>query len=613
MKHSTDNKRQLLDFSLLVLMAAVVYGRMLGYEFQTNWDDNWNILYNDAVRGLSWQNVQTAFTSYVIGAYVPLQTLSFMLDQALWGLNSGGFHATSILIHTVNTLLIYRLFSRWYADRMVCLAGSLLFLIHPVQVETVGWISDRKTLLAMFFFLLAWEGYCRYREAPAGKIRWWAYAATLTFFSLSLLSKSIAVIMPGVLVLYDHCFPEEGGSRLRLKDKIPFLAIACVVATVTMIGFSAPGGARVPYHGGTFLATFYSMLPVFCRYLGMLIWPANLSSAYAPTIHHSLDGEVAGAALLLGIVLLGGGWLFSRDRRLGFWVLFFFVGLFPVSQIVPTLSMMADRYLYFPMLGVSALAGSGCVWLRERIGASHHRLLYGLLPLPFLALSVVSFHRTAVWQDSQTLWSDAVLKEPASDKAWEVLGGVYQASGKNDPARQAYERGLKLNPANTEILDGLGGLYTETGELDKGYALLTRLLALKPTYVTGWAGLGTNYLKRGNYAETEKAYKHAQKLQPDAMQVVMLLGDLERIRGHFDQSRAYYLQVEAKGWDQPETAYHLACVEAMAGNTDESMEWLEKALTRGFGDFGKLYEDKQLSSIRQTPSFMELIRRYFPQ
>lgn len=604
-----DNKSHFLDLSLLVLLAAVVFGRMLGHEFQVNWDDNWNILYNEAIRGFSWHNVKVAFTDYVIGAYVPMQTLSFILDYTLWGYNPAGFHASSILIHTVNALLIYRLFLRWYDDRLLSLVGAAFFLLHPVQTESIGWISDRKTLLAMMFFLLTWEGYCRYRLAESGKARWWAYAATLTFFTLSLLSKSITVIMPGVLVLYDFCFP-DGGRRVRLMDKIPFLAVAGVIAVVTMIGFSAPGGARVPYHGGTLLATFYSMVPVFVRYLGMLVWPANLSASYSPSIHQSLDGTVACAALLLFAVILTGVWLFRRERRLGFWVMFFFIGLFPVSQVVPTLSMMADRYLYFPMVGVAALVGVGAVFLRDHLGARRPVLLYLLLALPLGALSIASFQRAAVWRNAMTLWSDAAVKEPMSDKAWGELGEVYLVSGKSDLARSAYERGLALNPANTEILNGLGSLYTETGELDKGFTLLKKLLEIKPAYVTGWAGLGANCLKRGDFAEAEKALKRAQSLQPEAMQVITLLGNLERARGHLDSARSYYLQVDAKGWNEPDIAYHLACVEAMAGNVKESLAWIEKALQRGFDDFNKLNEDQELSTLRGNPQFADLIRQY---
>lgn len=612
MKHASVDKSQLIDYLLLFLLAAVVYGRMLGNDFQGNWDDNWNILFNDTIRSFSMQHIHTAFTSFVIGAYVPLQTLSFMLDHALWGYNPGGFHATSILIHTVNALLIYRLFYRLHADRLLSLAGSALFLIHPVQVESVAWISDRKTLLAMMFFLLGWEGYCRYRSATSGKARWWAYAASLTFFALALLSKSIAVIMPGVLLLFDFCF-YHGERRVRLLDKIPYVAVAGVIAAVTMIGFSTPEGGSVSYHGGTFLATFYSMLPVFCRYLGMLVWPANLSAAYAPTIHHSPDGTVAAAALLLSILLIVSVLLYRRERRLGFWVLFSVAAIFPVSQLIPILTMMADRYLYFPMVGVSALAGSGAVWLRDRIGASLHKALYVLLLLPFVALSIASFQRAAVWHDSLTLWSDAVAKEPDSYKAWEVLAGVYDASGNKVEARRAYERGYKLNPLNAETLQGLGDLYTDAGELDQGYILLKKLLKLRPTYVTGWASLGNNYMKRGNYDEAEKAYLHAHDLQPEAMQVVALLGDLERVRGHLDQSRAYYLQVEAKQGGNFDVAYHLACVEAMAGNTQASLEWLDKAFQRGFNDYSKLYEDPQLLPVRDNSRFRELVSRYFPQ
>lgn len=604
-----QNRGQRADLAVLLLLVIVVYGRLVRYGFLANWDDNWYVIYNESVRGVSWEHLKTAFSTPILGQYAPIQTLSFMFDHTLWGLAGGGFHLTNIVLHTINGVLVYQLFIYWQKDRLYAFAATAVFLFHPLQVESVAWISARKNLLSMSFFLLSWEAYRRYRDSVDGRLY---YVFSVMAFAISLLAKPMTIIFPAVLIMYDVCFT-KGYRRLHLKDKIPFMCAAAVIAAVTILTQSLEGGGRVAWHGGSPMATFFTMLTVFQRYLGMLFWPSSLSAYYAPTIHRTFDPAVLKAAILLSCVSIASVLLYRKDRRLGFWVLFFFTGFITVSHIVPMLSIMNDRYFYLPLMGAGGVAGAGAVWLREWLGPRHRGLLYGLLALPLLALSIVTFQRTALWRDSLTLWSDAVLKEPASDKAWSILGEVYTNAGKNDLARQAYERGLKLNPLNAETLQGLGDLYTETGEIDKGYTLLKKLLEIRPTYVTGWASLGNNYMKRGNYDEAEQAYLHAHDLQPEAMQLVTLLGDLERVRGRLDRAREYYLKVEAKGGGFQDIAYHLACVEAMAGNTEESLEWLNKALERGFNDYGKLFEDAQLSSVRENPRFTKLIRRYFPQ
>ncbi len=612
MKSFISNKERLVDFSVLFLLVLVVYGRTIGHDFQRNWDDNWYILFNDAVTGFSWQHLRDAFTQYYVGFYAPLQIVSYMLDYSLWGLWPGGFLFSNIVFHTANGLLLYNLLRRWQGDRLFAFFSSAIFLLHPVQVESVAWISQRKSLLGMFLFLIAWECYCRYRDVPKGMGRC-AYAASLIAFVLCLLTKSTFVVLPVVLVLYDRCFLDEN-QRQRYLDKIPYIVAAGFFSALVLYTQlpEVGGGGRSAFHGGSPLATFYTMLPVFCRYLGMLIWPAGLSAEYAPLIRTGVDAAVVLSALLLSVIALTTFKIFKTNRQLAFWILFFWIGLLPVSQIVPIRSLMYDHYLYLPIMGAAVLAGYGAVLLRDRLEIHNRALLYALLLLPIIALSVASYQRSSYWKDSLTLWSDAVIKEPASAKAWEILAGVYTTSGDMVESQQAYEQGFRLDPQNSEILQGLGALYTQKGELDKGFNLLKKLVEVTPAYVTGWASLGTNYMKRGNYAEAEKAYKRAQTLQPDAMQVVMLLGNLALIQGHLDQARSYYNQVEATEKNNPESALQLACMEAQVGRTDEAFAWLEKSLQRGYRDYSKLQNEQQLSSLWQDPRFNYLLQHYVP-
>lgn len=599
-----------IDALILVALTVAVYARTLGHDFQMSWDDNWYIVYNESIQGFSWQNLVTIFSSIYQANYAPLQMLSYMLDYSLWGLNPGAFALTNFVFHALNGVLLYRLLSSLHGERLLALVASALFLVHPLQVESVAWISCRKNVLSLFFLLLAWEAYRRYRAAEPGR-GGMAYLASLAAFVLSLMAKSTTLVLPVILMLYDVCYP-TGEGRLRLRDKVPYAVAALVFALLSMHvqTHDFQGGIREPYHGGSPLATVYTMLPVFCLYLWRLVWPAGLSAIYNPPIHTTPDGVVIAAGLLLAAVVWGGFRLFRTDRRLGFWFLFFWIGLLPFAQIVPILWLITDRYVNVSIIGPCVLAGAGAVYLRNRLGAGSRRILYGVLVLWVGALAVASFQRVGVWRNSLTLWSDAVAREPDTPRVWEHYAEALRSFGQIDASRRAYERILLSQPDNTGMLAGLGDLYTEIGELDKGQALLNRLLAIRPDYVVGWASLGTNYLKRGNYAEAEKAYKRAQALQPDAWQVQVFLGDLARAQGHLEQARAHYRQVESRGKGNADIAYNLACVEAMAGDVDAGLAWLEKALQRGYGDYEKMNVDQQISALWKDPRFNLLLERY---
>lgn len=597
---------------ILLIATYAVYGRILGHEFIFNWDDNLYVAANSSIQGFSRQHLKDVFTSTYAGNYAPLQMLSYMLDYALWGLHAGGFLFTNILIHAVSGLIFYWLLMRWYGERLLAFVASALFLLHPVQVESVAWVSQRKNLLALMFFLMAWAGYCLYRDAGKGKGHLFLLSA-LGAFIAALLAKSVVIVLPVVLILYDFCFSEDG-YHVRIKDKIPFIIASGIVAVVTVYTHGSDlGGGRVDYHGGSPLATLYTMLPVFCQYLGQLIWPVGLSALYVPTIHQSFNVVVGAAALVLAGLAYAGWCLGVRDRRLGFWCLFIFLGVLPVSQIVPLVTLMNDRYLYLPMLGVATLAGTAAVQLHTWLGTKRPNLVCVLIAVPLLLLSIGTYQRAGVWRDPLTFWSDTVAKSPAASYAWSSLAEVYFRSLRVEESIAAYEQSLTLDPQNKMAIAALGPLYTELGELDKGYEMLQRFLVLQPMSVKGWTYLGNNYLSRGYYSDAERMYKHALSLEPSAMNIVMLLGNLAIIQGHFDHAREYFWHIEIQSNKDPDAAYHLACVESLAGRIDSGLAWIEKALQRGYRDLERLNNNEELVALRATARYGILLQRYFPE
>lgn len=605
---------------LLVLIVGTigVYGQLLGHDFLMNWDDNTYVTANGSVHGFSPENIRAVFTSYYAGNYAPVQMLSYMLDYTVWGLWPGGYLLTNVVLHTLNGLLVYWLLFRLHGQRLLATVAAGIFLLHPVQVESVAWISQRKNLLAMLFMLVAWLLYCRSRESAGWKRRA-CYAASLAGFLFSLLAKAATVFFPCALLLYELCFV-SGARRGRCLRLLPFFSLSVVVSLVTLLSQSADvsgwsgidHGGRAGWHGGSPWATFLTMLPVFCTYLRLLLWPSGLSAIYDPPIHTAVDPTVLGCAVLLLLVAMLAWRLCRPDRRLWFWLLFIILAILPVAQLVPLITLMNDRYLYFPMIGAAALAGAGSAYLRDARSGKFASFVTSLALLLGVLLAAASLQRVGVWQNSRTLWRDAAAKVPARFDVWEGLGEAYHLSLPVEPdnALRAYRRAFSLYSSNPNNLYNLATLYAQVKDQARAELLLHRLLRLKPEHVMGWAALGDIHLGRAEYREAEYAYRRAESLQPDALQVAGKLGELFLRSGNLAKARLYYGRLE-QGAGDAEAAFGLARIEATAGRLSESMIWLEKSLQRGYSDGANLQAEKSLAVVRKDPRFDYLLARYF--
>ncbi|MBT0653763.1 tetratricopeptide repeat protein [Geomobilimonas luticola] len=520
----------LLPSLVLLVVVFAVYGGVLHHNFLDGWDDDSYVTANRAVQGITIDNVKAAFTSIYVGNYAPLQIVSYMVDYAIWGPHAIGFLLTNILLHAANGLLYFALARRLAESLLPAFVAAFIFLFHPVQVETVAWISQRKTLLAMFFFLSALHAWVAWRERkePTGVI---FYAVSLGAFCCAVLAKSVAVVLPVALLLYDLCFVAKNRRQGLVAGLIPFLLIALAFATMNFVVQDPAlggGGGRAAWHGGGPLATLYTMLPVVVRYLGMLVWPTNLSAFYDPPIRNAVDLQVALAALLLAVLTAGMVFLWKRKRKLFFWGGVFWLGLLPVSQVVPLVTLMNDRYLYFPLLGLAMLCGVLLACLADALGYSAGRtwtvvpLLVFLLPLPFLA-----WERTKVWQNSLTLWSDVVVKSPTSKWGWIGLAEAYRNRNQTDMAIQTYQRVLSMDPASVRALINLGRLYTMRGDTAKGRGYLLKAVELYPGYSPSYVALGENYYRAGEWEQAVAAYGKARALDPQAKGLDSVLHELK--------------------------------------------------------------------------------------
>jgi protein O-mannosyl-transferase len=477
-------KSKLLPILALLFFTFLIYFSVLDHGFINTWDDDVYVTSNEAVKGFSFNHIEAAFTKFYSGNYAPIQILSYMLDYSLWGLNAGGFLFSNILYHAVNGLLFYYLLIRIYQSRRLAFIASFIFLCHPVQVESVAWVSQRKNLLAMIFFLTSIHAYLSYADGGIVKGKSY-YVASISAFIASLLSKAITVIMVPVLLLYDHCFATKSTWRQRIVDKLPFVLATIIISLLTYIS-QTPG--RGPYFGGSPLATAYTMLPIFVRYLRMVVWPTGLCASYTLPIRTAVDLHVISSAAFFVVLLTGSVYVYRVRRDLFFWFVLFFIGLIPVSQVIPILTLINDRYLYFPMIGASVcLSAVSLKVIDTAKPIIKVASLCGLLII-LVAMSYLTVIQAKVWESSITLWSDVTSKYPDDSDAWNALGDAYMEDGDHGAALTAYKSTISAcdRLANCQYyeptFDKIGSLYVEKGKMLEAKEYFTGIISTNRNY-----------------------------------------------------------------------------------------------------------------------------------
>ncbi len=431
------NKKIFLLGFLLLSATLAVYAGILGNNFLNFWDDHEYVLFNESAKGFTLQHLKTAFTGFFVGNYAPMHIVSYMLDYSLWGMNPAGYFFGNILLHASSGLLLYSIMLRLRYPPMLAFVAAYIFLFHPVQVESVAWISQRKNVLAMFFFLIALQRYMIYREEPARRAT--NYLLSVSSLSLALLSKSVTVIFPVVALLYDLSFEKGDNRRVRIADKIPYVVVAAVIAFLALTSQAEQlGGGRRDYPGGSIVSMLYTMLPVLASYLKDVFLPIGLGPYYIIAIKTEPDMTfILSLALLLFLIILGIV-LFFKNRRLCFFYCLFFIGLLPVFQIVPLITLKNDRYLYFPLLGLAGFCAEIISLLKHAFPQRQKPLILLVIVL-LLPLPVLSFRQASIWKDDLTLWNYVVRKDPENLLGWLQLSRIYTLKRNDQAANEAAE------------------------------------------------------------------------------------------------------------------------------------------------------------------------------
>ncbi|MCG2811143.1 MAG: tetratricopeptide repeat protein [Candidatus Aminicenantes bacterium] len=437
-------RKDLLLCLVICFIVAAAFFPSLSNGF-TNFDDNAYLTANPLVRSLAPANIKRIFTTtrpHTI--FVPMVTLTFALEYRLWKLDPRGYHAVNLFLHIFNALLVFFLIRNVSRSPATAFFTSLLFAIHPLRVESVAWVTERKDLLFTFFFLLALQFYIRYLKKDSGR----DYLATLLLFAFAILAKMSALVLPAVLLLMDWKF-ESRISKKRWLEKIPFAVILLLYAISSwnsVQAFSVQSSGQ--YSGGLHQVIMKNSLWVIPFYLQKTIWPSRLSAHYPTDMRFFMPS--LWFSIFYSIILIGGSFLLLKKfRREWLWGWgFFLVSLLPVFGPVWQFFPVANRYSYLPAIGLSYLLVMAVFLIRGKLARwKKIKFLWVVIAISALAyLGTASFARCHVWKDSISLWNDVIGKYPMIPLAYNSRGNALQTAGRLDEAQKDYSRAIQLMP-----------------------------------------------------------------------------------------------------------------------------------------------------------------------
>ncbi len=529
---------QWLPVVVFVLTAAAFLPSLSGGF--VNWDDSINFVQNPHYRGLGWEQIRWAFTTFHAGPYQPLSWLTLGLDYTLWGMDPTGYHLTSLLLHAATAAALYFLALRLFALvarldvrdapvalRLAAACAALLFGVHPLRVESVAWATERRDVVSGLFWVLTVVAYLRAAEAPAasGERRTWL-GWSLAAYVASLLGKGIGVTLPVVLIILDvyplrRLGPSAGGwtgsaARRVWLEKTPYIALALAAGLIGVFGQLSVGAvAGLDAYGPERRIGVALFATAF--YLYKTVLPVGLSPLVPmPRELWLFDAPYLLSAGVIVSVTLGAWWLRRRVPALAAVWATYLVMLAPVSgltQMGPQIA--ADRYTYLPCLGWALLAGWLVWWLARGRGETTRGAVYGLACLVVLALGGLTWRQSTVWHDSQSLWSHAASVYPDSHIIQRNWGAALDDKGDPTEALARYQEAARLAPESPEAHNNIGLTLTRLGLPAKGEAALRKALDLNPEHAPAHFNLANALVMLGRAREALGHYELALKYRPN--------------------------------------------------------------------------------------------------
>lgn len=651
-------KRTLLVLLGLCILTAIAYAQTGYFDF-INYDDGAYISDNSRVQdGLSWDNTKWAFgfsDSALKFYYHPLTWLSLMLDVEMFGLYAGGSHIVNALFHALNVILLFLALRQMTGGFWRSAAVAALFAVHPLNVESVAWISERKNVLSTLFWMLCLLAYTSYAKKPDVK----KYLLIFVPFILGLLAKPMLVTIPCVFLLLDfwplkrmqisaasgdyrQTLPEPGFPAKTLKwlilEKIPFLAVSICSVAVSIFAVHQTGQILSETVAPMALRISNAVV-VYIKYLGKLVWPHDMAIFY-PFPESIPAWQVIMAGIAIAVITIATLILAKKASYLVIGWLWYLGTLFPIIGVFQSgrWPEMADRWLYVPAIGLFLIAAWGAADLLKKfrvpkvIGASAAGLISA-------ALLLITTNQVAFWQNSRTLFAHTLAVTKNNYVAHYNYGTAVATAGDLKQAVTHFKKTLTIKPDKPEPHTSLGNALGRMGRTEeaiyhfkqaiKGYKDKTTYYSPSDRAIAYYNIANAYAIKR----KSDKAVKHfkkAQSLDPDYSKAADIQALISRLPSH-DSPKTLFKQavrhISSQQYDaaikklkailekdpanQP-ILYNIACVYSMKNQNKEAGLWLQKAISKGYDNWEHIKTDPDLKNLRESKYYEEILKENKP-
>lgn len=618
------NHQNLIICLFIAVFIFSIYGRVIHYNF-ISLDDNEYVYENYYVqKGLTSESIKWAFTNTEAGIWIPGTWLSLMTDYELSGLNPGRFHLTNVLIHTANALLLFLLLNGMTRAlwKSAFIAG--LFAVHPLQVESVAWITERKDVLSIFFMFSAMAAYLKYVKKP-GILR---YFFVLLIYTAGLMTKPMLVTFPFILLLLDYWplnrlrttkeipaglftgkffhAPAVGKINLNiLVEKIPFLILSSAVSLITLI-IGKDSTLKNPD-----LLTVYSRISnavlSYAGYIFKILLPRNL--AISPDMGETLPfwktGMVLGALLCVTVLVI----LLRKRYPFFFFGWFWYItALLPVTGIFQTGSqLISDRFTYMPVIGIFFMLTYGGEIILKKLRRPFIPAVFAAAAA-LLSLSAVSWVQAGYWRDTLTFFGHAAKVTSSNWIAYNSIGIEYENRGDLSGAVENFSKAAGFNPKYYYANYNLARVYAKLGNFKKAAELYASVVKLKPDFAEAVYNLALTYAKMGKPDEAVKYYKQALNITQDFFEAHYNVALLLQNQGKFDEAAAHFTETLRVNDNNYLAHYYLAQIYTKQKNFPAALKHYSSAcsLNPGFAEAhyysGNIYAE--------TGNFQQAIKHY---
>lgn len=548
-----NNKIDLWCLFVIIGITLAVFFPALFNGFVLNWDDAGYITDYKPIKSLTWQNIKIIFTSYHQGNYHPLTILSYAFEQAIVGIKPFLYHLDNLILHLLNVALVF-IFTRKLTNKLeIACITALLFGIHPLRVESVAWVSERKDVLYTFFFMLAGIKYLDYIQKAETKIK--NLILSIIFIIISLLSKPAAVCFPGVVILIDWFCGRKFTTKLIL-EKVPFFAISLLFGIIAIYSQKEIGAIQnlTPLFSffERILLSFYALVLYFSK----LLVPLGLSAMhpYPELVDGHLATKVYIAPLIVLAFIVPILYSFRKTKMIVFGMLFFFVNIVLVLQLLPVgAAIIAERYSYIPYIGLFMIIAYAYSWISENKQENIKKLkafIAIILSMWIVWLGILSFNRIKVWKRGDYLFEDILLNYQNQPFVYNNLGYIcFNELKENDRALYNYNRCLAIDPefqmaygnrailyfntqkypealkdfdkalqynlTNTDALIGRANTLSSLNQFEKAIPDYDSYISIKPENPSAWHWRGIAKYNCKKYDEAITDFNKALELQPN--------------------------------------------------------------------------------------------------